>query len=208
MPSKIPISSKTKRTPEQLRLSSVRLHNGMRYLSERLELALRFANKTTNSEISGLLASVHDAFLIHSRRMIDFLYCVSNNVYDDDFIAEDYFATPDVWQRQRPSQPGVISRAKEDIGKLIAHFTYESDADAWSRKEWETSNIYVGVFDGLQSFLRAVDPSLIDAELSLLRSDNPEIVICHPVYPPEAKPPYQIRCTRDLASGVEITSTE
>jgi hypothetical protein len=201
---KVKISEKSRKTPNELRDASKHLFWGMRYLSERLEIFLGYSNQQNVGELGSLLNTIHDSFLIHSRKMIDFLYCSSDIVYDDDLIAEDYFEDADTWRQLRPTQPEVLERGKANVNKLLVHFTYHVNNHPTGVISWETSEIYMGIFFALQTFLDKVDRSLLDEQLDYLRLGNPKIVICHPVYPPIGNPPYQIGCTRDKASGIAI----
>jgi hypothetical protein len=205
MNKKIALSKKSRKTPDELRESSKHIFWGMRYLSERLEFFSRFSNQSNAGEITGFLNSIHDSFLIHARKMIEFFYCTSNSVYDNDLIAEDYFASPEVWRRSRPALPPVLEGARNDVGKLLAHFTYRVKDYPLGRIKWETSDVYVAIFSALQKFLSEVDRSLLDEEFDYLRAENRNIIICYPIYPPQAKAPYQIACRRDKASGLDIT---
>jgi hypothetical protein len=204
MNKKVTLSYKARRTPDELRESSKHVFWGMRFLSERLEFILRFSKKGNYGEMDGILASIHDSFLIYARKMIEFLYNSTKSVYDNDLIAEDFFNTPETWRSLRPLQPDVLKRAREDVGKLLAHFTYRVKEIPSGRITWETSDIYVGVFLALQKFLIEVDPALLDEQFDYLRLDNINIVICYPVFPPEGNAPYQIKSTRDKASGVDF----
>ena len=204
MNKRIKIGDKQKRTPTELIEASKHLIWGMRYLSERLEFLLRYINAKNEGEIGGILSSINDSFLIHARKMVEFLYNTSVELYDDDVIAEDYFDSPEVWRSLRLSQNEVLQKTKQDIGKLLAHFTYRVIEYPDGSSDWNISTVYVEIFQALQVFLREVDPSLLDKDADYLRIDNPDIVICYPVFPPKGKAPYQIHCTRDQASGFQI----
>ena len=206
MPAKVPRPAKKKRTQSDLRMASKHLFWGMRYLSERLQFVLRSANSKREDEFQGVLSAIHESFLIHARKMFEFLFETSKGVYEDDVIAQDYFPNPDQWRQIQPAPPPVISQMHGSVGKLLAHFTYSVVEHPEGRVTWKTSDIYVQIFEAFQIFLAEVDSSLLDDRIELLRADNPRIVICRPIYPPEARPPYQIACTRDLASGLELTS--
>jgi hypothetical protein len=203
---KVIISKKSRRTPDELREASKHIYWDVRYLSQMLEFILRFRDQQNEGDIGGLLFSIHEAFLIHARKTIDFLYNSSDNIYDDDIIAEDYFRTSDTWKRLRPAQPDALRRAKENIGKLLTHFTYRVKEHPSGKVMRETSDIYVGVFMALQKFLSEVDGSLLDEQLDYLRMEKSKIVICYPLFLPEGKAPYQIRTIRDKAAGFEIRS--
>jgi hypothetical protein len=204
MNKKIALSKKSRRTPDELKQGSKHIFWGMRYLSERLEFFSRFSNKYNAGEIAGLLNSIHDSFLIHARKMTEFLYNTSNLVYDDDLIADDYFDDPHRWRMLRPAMPNVLEGARKDVGKLLVHFTYQVKAYPTGRIWWETSDVYVAIFAAFQKFLSEADRSLLYEELDYLREENRNIMICYPIYPPKAKPPYQIVCRRDKASGLYI----
>jgi len=204
MANKVTLSNKTKRTKQELREASKHIFWGMRYLSEKLELFLRFSKMANEKEFNGLLNSIHCSFLIDARKMIEFLYNSVDKLYDNDLIAEDFFENPEIWRELRPKQPDILKQTKQDVGKLLAHFTYQVKKYPLGRKTWKTSDIYVDVFIAFQIFLDTVNNSLLDEQCNYLRRDNPDIIICYPVFPPEGKAPYQIACTRDVVSGLEI----
>ncbi|MHC1781461.1 MAG: hypothetical protein AB9891_01640 [Anaerolineaceae bacterium] len=211
MKKKVPIIKKTKRDSSVLRDASKHLFWNMRYLSERFEFVLRFTNRANEGEIGGMLSAIHDSFLIHARKMIEFLYKssdINTLVYDDDLIAEDFFDTPDIWRKIRPLLSDSLIQARSNTGKLLAHFTYKLNEHSSGRITWETSDIYVDIFIAFQKFLSEVDQSFLDEQCDYLRESNPKIVICYPVFPPKGKAPYQIASTRDNASGLKILSED
>jgi len=198
--------SKKKRSHTELRAASRHLYWGMRYLSERLQFVLRSANSNREDEFQGVVSAIHESFLVHARKMSEFLFQTSKRVYEDDVIAQDYFPNVNRWKQIQPAPPPAIREMQGNVGKLLAHFTYSVVEHPEGRITWNTSDIYVQIFEALHTFLAEVDASLLDDRIELLRAGNPRIVICRPLYPPEARPPYQIACVRDLASGFELTS--
>jgi hypothetical protein len=204
MAKKLKIDNKTKRTRAELQQASKHLFWGMRYLSEKFEFILRYAKHTNKDDARGIINSITDSFLIHARKMVDFLCNESLNLYDDDVVAEDYFDDPVSWRSLRPNQSDIIRQTKNDINKLLAHFTYELVNYPDGRLTWSVSDVYVEIFQILQIFLREAPPALLDKSLDLLKAENPMIIICHPIYPPIAKAPYQIQCTRDRASNIDV----
>jgi hypothetical protein len=205
MGKKVKIHNKTKRTDFELQQASKHLFWEMRYLSERFEFLLRFIGSKREDEMGGIITSIGDSFLIHGRKMVEFLFNESSDLYDDDVVAEDYFSTADMWRDLRPKQSDVIRKTKEQIGKLLAHFTYKVVDNSEGRISWEVSEVYIEIFQTLQLFLKTAPRSLLDENLNLLREDNPNIIVCHPIYPPIAKAPYRIRTVRDKASGFDIS---
>ncbi len=206
MDKKVNITEKSKRTPEELRQASNHIFWGMRYISQMLAIVSSYSDQRREDDIGGMLFYIHDAFLIHTRKMIDFFYYSSKQIYDDDFIAEDFFTPPEIWRSLRPEQPSVLIRAKKDIGKLLAHFTYKVIDHPSGSITWKTGDIYKGIFDALQKFLTEVDRSLVDEQLDHLRLGNPGIWICYPIYTPQGKFTYEIGCPNDKAAGFEISS--
>ena len=200
---KIALSKKSKRTTDELLEASKHLIWNMRYLSERLDLFLYYSNMANNAELSGLLYSIHDSFLIRSRKMIEFFY-PSSRIYDNDLIATDFFPNNDTWKMIRPPQPDILRTTKLNIGGLLAHLTYQTKGHPTGEVTWNTSDIYVGIFNALQNFLNSVDSSLLDKKVDYLSVDNPNIIICYPIFPPKGNAPYQIMSIRDKASGIKM----
>jgi hypothetical protein len=203
MAKKIARCEKRNRTQLELQEASKHLFWEMRYLSERLQFVLRFSQSPRRGEMEGIVAAIHESFLLHARKVAEFLFEMSDRVYEDDVIAQDFFSDPDRWRQVQPSPTPTIRQMQQNVGRLLAHFTYSVIDHTEGRLTWNTSDIYVGLFEALQLFLRQVDPSLLHINVDLLRADNPRIVICRPIYPPEGRPPYQIACVRDLASGFD-----
>lgn len=197
---KTKIEKRIKRTNEELKEASKHLIWEIRYLSERHELFLRLGGKELKEENAGLLNSLNDSFLIHSRKLVEFFYS-PNLTHPNDIIAEDYFDSPKSWKNIRPPKSETLSKAQKDFNKLLAHLTYASLNYPDGEHVWSISEIYVDIFNSLQIFIEAVDLTLLDDDISYLSIKNPEIIILCPVYPPEGKAPYQIRGVNQKASG-------
>lgn len=201
---KVSIARKVKRNPDQLRAASKHICWGMRAFSARLEYVLQLFHRFPNKDIGGVGSAITDSFLLHARRMIEFFYCTSNDVFPDDILAEDFFTTYQVWRNIRPAYPPILDQAKSKLSKLLVHFTYQVTDYSSGKMTWEVSEIYMGVFFALQEFIKNVDQSLLDDDFTYLNIDNPNIVICHPIFDPADKSKYQFACTRDKASGLDI----
>jgi hypothetical protein len=210
MGKRVKLSNKTKRTKKELVNASKHIYWGMRYLSEKLELFLRFNLRKDKENFSGVVKSIHDAFLIDARRLIDFLFnSQTSNIHDDDVIAEYFFPDPNTWREIRPPLPDLLDKTKEDVNKLQAHYTYKMVHYPDGSITWKTSDVYIDIFNTMQMFLSNVDPSFLFDQFDYLRAENPKIAICKPVYIEEGGKEYlKIACTRDKASGIEIVEVD
>lgn len=176
------VPERTKRTPAELKKASKFLYLGMRYASKKLEFFLRSVHTYENDEDLGRVISFHDAFLIDAMKLMVFFYSKPHHVEGDDCIAEDFFSDPEIWRDLIPERSIVLARTYKDVFELLAHYSYQSDGYPSSRFDWNTSDIYVELFNTLQVFLGHVDPALLIEPMYELREDNPQIRICRPIY--------------------------
>ncbi len=75
-----------------------------------------------------------EAFVIHLRNLIDFLY--SDRPKPTDIIAADFCAT---WQTERPIISPVLKNARVRANKELAHLTTNRLAGSPPAKQWEFS---------------------------------------------------------------------
>lgn len=91
---------------------------------------------------------------IHGRNLVKFLYNPSKKPRPDDAIAEDYFPTPDVWQKARPTMP----KALEDdtfgryANKQIAHMTYSGVP----KKRWDFTAVADAIQPAVEKFISMI----------------------------------------------------
>jgi len=64
-----------------------------------------------------------EAFLIHARVLIDFLYLHKSRCKNDVF-AHHFVQDPDEWIREHPKLPADLEEVKEQVGKSVAHLSY------------------------------------------------------------------------------------
>jgi hypothetical protein len=79
-----------------------------------------------------------EAFTIHVRQMIDFLWLDrSQSPESSDVYAADYFA-PGEWAGLRPERPEILNAAlRRKIGWGVAHLTHKRALSTESDKQWD-----------------------------------------------------------------------
>jgi hypothetical protein len=97
-----------------------------------------------------------EAFAVHLRNVIDFLYIDSPQA--TDVIAAD-FLNPGEWSRLRPAMSPHLSRARVRANKEIAHLTTERLAGSPPEKAWDFSAMLSDVAPLLRLFIESALPS-------------------------------------------------
>jgi len=100
-----------------------------------------------------------EAFAVHTRNVIDFLWLSSTN--DDDVLAEDFFPSPDLWQRRRSPIPPVLETAKRRAHKQVAHLTYTRLLFSEQEKQWPFVEIAQQLQQAFAQFLKTAPPELV-----------------------------------------------
>lgn len=107
---------------------------------------------------NGTLANASlEAFVVHVRAVMDFLY--ADGPRTDDVVAEDFLPS---WPACRPVCTAALSRAKRRAGKEIAHLTYARLEVVPDEKPWEFLSIAADVRGAFSAFLRQVPRERLD----------------------------------------------
>jgi hypothetical protein len=112
-----------------------------------------------------------EAFTIHMRQLIDFLWGDRSERPDsEDAFALDYFP-PGAWARLRPKQPAILTRAlRQKVGWGVAHLTYRRRWVTVLEKQWQPIALAQALAPAVICFAENVDPSKLDpAQLRLLK---------------------------------------
>lgn len=101
-------------------------------------------NKVMDSDQLGskvIENAVLEAFLVHARVVIDFLY-TDPRKDKDDVVAQLFMPNGVDWKHERHPMSPLLLSAREGAHKLLAHLTfYRITADA----SWNVSEIYEGL---------------------------------------------------------------
>jgi hypothetical protein len=108
-----------------------------------------------------------ESFVIHVRALMDFLYAEAPQ--SDDVVAEDYFANPDEWRRERPLLQDLLAQAKRRAGKEIAHLTYARLDVTPETKPWPFIQIAEEITAVLNVFLANVPNENLGSQWNGLR---------------------------------------
>jgi hypothetical protein len=111
------------------------------------------------------LINVHvEAFTMHLRQLIDFLWGERSARSGTNAFAADYFA-PGEWAKLRPERPEILSEAiRRKVGWGVVHLTYER---AWSTpldKQWDFDRLARGLAPAVICFVDNVDRAKLDRE--------------------------------------------
>jgi len=103
-----------------------------------------------------------EAFIIHVRALIDFLF--NDKPYEDDIIAQDFFISPELWNNVRPEIPDSLQKAKKRADKEMAHLTYARLDVSPQAKLWPFLKIEYEIDLIMGIFLNHIDQNTIDSE--------------------------------------------
>ena len=101
----------------------------LREVSVHLLYELQMFRATALGLMSGLFPGgpLHDAvleaFIIHGRNLLDFLY--AENSRASDVVAEDFLDDPDQWLTVRGALPASLAGLRRRANKEVAHLTYD-----------------------------------------------------------------------------------
>ncbi|HDD54633.1 MAG: hypothetical protein DRI65_15935 [Chloroflexota bacterium] len=95
-----------------------------------------------------------EAFTIHTRSILDFLY--RDESRDDDVLAIDFFDTPDEWISIRPEKSSTLQSIHKRVGKEVAHLTYTRQEISPEDKNWPFLEIANDVEAVFSEFLNLV----------------------------------------------------
>lgn len=101
----------------------------LRKVSVHLLYELQMFRATALGLMSGLFPGgpLHDAvleaFIIHGRNLLDFLY--AENSRASDVVAEDFLDDPDQWLTVRGALPASLAGLRRRANKEVAHLTYD-----------------------------------------------------------------------------------
>ena len=104
--------------------------------------------------------AVLEAFTIHVRGIVDFLY--SDNPRPNDVVAQDFLPSTIDWQRVRVAPTPALELARKRAGKEVAHLTYGRLNVTPDTKPWPFLEIAQDVSKVLSVFLRHVPEEKLD----------------------------------------------
>lgn len=99
--------------------------------------------------------SLLEAFALHLRVVIDFLYPRGRGLKDDDVLASDFFDSPEQWCKIRDGHINKESRkalmdARDRADKEMAHLTYSRLKVTETQKNW----YFVKIADEAQAAIK------------------------------------------------------
>jgi hypothetical protein len=100
-----------------------------------------------------------EAFVVHFRNLIDFLYL--DKLMATDVVADDFFP-PGAWGKLRPAITSNLEAARIRANKEIAHLTTERMAGSPPKKAWD----FQGLASEIRPLLRLVAAHALGSRLS------------------------------------------
>jgi hypothetical protein len=122
--------NRARRTKDELRGAS----NHLAYEIQMLRVVANSLASGIAGESSPMANVLIESFTIHARNLLYFRY--ADKPWEDDVIAEDFFASADDWRDARPQEPSVLSNLRGRVGKEVAHLTYARLAVTAETKGW------------------------------------------------------------------------
>lgn len=108
-----------------------------------------------------------EAFILHVRVVIDFLY--NDSPMPDDIVATDFFDAPEEWTNIRPPMSEALSTAKKRSNKELAHLTYKRLDIPPEGKEWPYIEIRDAITSVVNIFVKNVARDVIGRNLNLIK---------------------------------------
>lgn len=100
-----------------------------------------------------------ESFVIHVRALIDFLY--PNGPKADAVIAADFFKTQKEWEKLRPDQSEILTKAKRRAHKEVAHLSYDRQKVTPEEKRWNFLQITREIQEVMQIFLANINKNIL-----------------------------------------------
>ncbi len=109
--------------------------------------------------------AVLESFAVHLRNLIEFLY--GPRKFENNAIAEDFFADPARWRALSGTKPEDLDRAQKQGHKQIAHISFER---VGADKRWYVGALTERLHEVVRAFLDNADEDRIGPELRDLRA--------------------------------------
>jgi len=97
-----------------------------------------------------------EAFAVHVRILLYFLYGNGEKRNLDDVLAEDFFSNEKDWLEIRPKMPSSLSSINKRVGKEVAHLTYSRLKVTPDTKPWPLGDIAEDMISVFDKFLENV----------------------------------------------------
>lgn len=101
-----------------------------------------------------------ESFIIHVRAVMEFLY--EKPIRDDDVVGGDFFSNESDWDGLRPQRTDTLCRAKNRVGKELAHLTYGRLKVTPEDKPWPFMEIASDISSAMDVFLKHVPKEKLD----------------------------------------------
>jgi len=101
-----------------------------------------------------------ESFAIHARTLLDFL-CTDEPRYEDDVVAQDFFATPEQWANARSAETKALERVHGRVAKEVAHLTYARLDVTPEAKGWPFMDIAKDINTVMDEFLGMLPDDLL-----------------------------------------------
>lgn len=112
-----------------------------------------------------------ESFLIHARVIWDFLYTTrtqrpnAKKAWDNDVIAEDFFASPLGWYPKRNEEVDAMCKK---IHKHVAHLSMER---IFSPEQWYCIILYNGLVGPINEFIQKASPDTLSKDCTAIKLD-------------------------------------
>ena len=147
-------------------LRDARADNDLRKISTDLYYEVWMLESLARAIASGatgkgpLANAVLEAFTIHVRVVMDFLYM--DNPRPDDVVAQDFLPPGTEWRRLCPPITNALELARKRAGKEVAHLSYARLDVTSDTKPWPFLEIAEDVSKALNVFLQRVPREKLD----------------------------------------------
>lgn len=101
-----------------------------------------------------------ESFAVHARALLDFLYRDEPR-YEDDVVAQHFFATPEQWANARSAKTKTLERVHRRVAKEVAHLTYARQQVTPQAKGWPFMDIAKDINTVIDDFLGMLPDDLL-----------------------------------------------
>ena len=114
-----------------------------------------------------LFNSLLESMIVHSRIILDFLYC--KRIKPDDAIASDYFSKPSEWESLLPKKTPAIRAIINRSNKEMAHLSYLRLTVKPEERSWEVVKVKNDIKNIIDLFLEKADVKLLHSDVYALK---------------------------------------
>jgi len=149
------------RSPDALKVASYHVAYEVHMIRE---TAMWLDNHRVGSMLDN---TILEAFLVHVRNMIYFLWNDTRNHFED-VLAIDFFEDRAAWKVQRPAKPALLDEVNRKTNVYVTHLSYERRVEP-DHRQWLYGRIFQDIAQPIQAFIDLLPPDRLHPDLHQFR---------------------------------------